>query len=121
MKCLIVDDSKLMQDRILEVAQKISGIKIVGQAKNSMEAYQMFNEYNPDLVILDIRLPGENGIQILEKIKKANDSVKVIVLTNYPYSQYRKKCIELGADFFLHKSEEFDQLPSVMENIVNII
>lgn len=121
MKCLIVDDSKLMQDRILEVVEKISGIEIVGQAKNSLEAYQMFNKYNPDLVILDIRLPGENGVQILEKLKKINNFVKIIVLTNYPYPQYRNKCLELGAESFLHKSDEFDQLPFVLENIVNMV
>jgi len=51
-------------------------------------------------------------------IKRQKPSVRVIVLTNYPYPQYRKRCMELGAEFFLDKSTEFDRLPAVLQQII---
>ena len=115
MKLLIIDDSQLMQDRISSALSELEEIKIVGQATNSFEAYSMHKKYKPDVVILDIRLPGESGIQILEKLKKEDKKLKIIVLTNYPYPQYRKKCLELGADYFLDKSNEFNKLPQLLK------
>lgn len=74
----------------------------------------------PDLVILDIHLNGKNGIQVLEEIQAEKNPPTVIMLTAYPYPQYRKKCFELGADYFLDKTVDFEQIPQVIEEIENL-
>jgi DNA-binding NarL/FixJ family response regulator len=61
-------------------------------------------------MILDIRLPNINGIEILEKIKRDMPSIKVIVFTSYPYPEYREKCLELRSDFFFDKSSGLDDV-----------
>ena len=76
------------------------------------------NGYNPDVIILDIRLPGENGIKILEKIKNSKSETIVIMLTNFPYPNYKVKCMALGADYFLDKSTEFELVEKILEEIV---
>jgi DNA-binding NarL/FixJ family response regulator len=67
------------------------------------------------VVILDIRVPGGSGFEVLQNIKQGQAAPIVIVLTNYPYSVYRQKCLQAGADFFLDKSTEFDQIPALLE------
>jgi len=117
MKLLIVDDSILLQERITTALSELKNIEIVGHAKNSFEAFKMFNKFLPDIVILDIRLPGENGIKILEKLKLKSPDVKIVMFTNYPYPQYKKKCIELGADYFFDKSNDFTSLTEIIWNM----
>lgn len=58
------------------------------------------------------------GIDLLEEIKKKNPNTIVIMLTNYPYLQYKKKCAALGADFFLDKPTEFAKLIKILRDIV---
>ena len=72
----------------------------------------------PDVVILDIHLPGSSGIEVLEAIKKDKPAPIVIMFTNYPYPQYRKRCMDLGADFFFDKSTEHEKLTEVFKRLL---
>lgn len=116
-KVFIVDDSKLVSDRLIVMISELPGIEIVGQAKNAQEAIDSIQKLKPEVVILDIRMPGGNGFDVLEKIKKDKSDTLVIMLTNYPYPQYRKRCMELGADFFFDKSTEFHKVIDVLKKI----
>ena len=121
MKVLIVDDSAIVQERLMSMFDDQKGIQIVGQAKNGIEAIKFIKQYKPHVVILDIRMPGGNGIDVLGQIKQIDPSIKVIMFTNYPYSQYRIKCLESGADYFLDKSEEFDKIPKIINQLAKTI
>jgi len=114
----IVDDSEILRERLRSILSDIKGVKIVGEAEDVATAKEFLTASTPDVVILDIRMPGGSGIDVLEMIKRQKPSVRVIVLTNYPYPQYRKRCMELGAEFFLDKSTEFDRLPAVLQQII---
>jgi len=119
MKVLIVDDSELICQRLVDLLREFKEIKSVELAGNAEEAYASCSEVYPDVIILDIHLPGENGIKILEKIRKKNNIVKIIILTNFPYPQYRKKCMELGADYFVDKTTEFASISDILKTIYN--
>ncbi len=118
MRVLIVDDSTLICERLKDVLSELTEIEIVGEARDGLEAVNFIRKLNPDVVILDIRMPKKNGIEVLQDIKKNEPHPIVIVLTNYPYPQYRKKCIEAGAEFFFDKSTEFDKVPKVLEQLI---
>ncbi len=120
-KLLIVDDSSLVRERIASIIKDNHQIKIVGEAADSIEAMALFSKFLPEIVILDIRLPGENGIEILKKIKNVAERTKVIILTSFPYPQYRVKCLELGAEFFLEKANAFDSLDGAIKSIIKDI
>jgi DNA-binding NarL/FixJ family response regulator len=96
---------------------ELAGIEIVGQAENVAEAISAIQNLQPDVVILDIRLPDGNGIDVLRNIKQDGVGPMVIILTNYPYPGYRQRCLNAGADFFLDKSTEFDQIPALFERL----
>jgi DNA-binding NarL/FixJ family response regulator len=118
MKVLIADDSEYMRERLIEMLSELKNVEIIGQAQDAPEAIKSIRELRPDVVILDIRMPGRNGIEVLQKIKKYKKAPIVIMFTNYPYPQYRKKCMDLGADFFFDKFNEFDKLIDVLEKII---
>ena len=119
MKILIADDSKLIRERIIEMISVIPGVEIVGQAENSGEAIVFIEVLKPDVVILDIRMAGGGGIEVLKKIKQKKIEIVKIILTNYPYSQYKTKCFELGADYFFDKSTEFNKITGVLSNLIH--
>ena len=96
---------------------EVMEVENISQAKDSPEALSSFQKLNPEVVILDIRMPGKSGIDVLQEIKKATQPPLVIVLTNYPYPQYRRKCIEAGADFFFDKSTEFNKVTEVLKQL----
>ena len=110
MRLFIADDSEILRVRLVDMLSEIEGIEIIGQAQESLDAIESIQKLNPHVVILDIQMPQVNGIKVLEAIKKNNHHLKVIIFTNYPYPQYRKRCMDLGADFFFDKSTEFEKL-----------
>jgi len=116
-RVLIADDSEAFLQRLVAMLTKLSEIEIVGQARTVQEASKAVRELRPDVVILDIRMPGGSGIDVLEGMKRELLSPVVIVLTNYAYSQYRKKCFETGARFFLDKSGEFEKVSEVLRSL----
>ncbi len=118
-RVLIVDDSALIRERLKTMLSEIAGVEIVGEAEDKMEAIASNDRLHPDVVILDIRLPRGNGIEVLQNIKGNNPSVTIIMLTNYPYPQYRRKCMEAGADFFLDKSTEFEKVSEVLMKLTH--
>jgi len=114
-KVFIADDSLIVREHLVTMLEELAGIEVVGQAENVAEAISAIRILKPDAVILDIRMPGGSGIDVLQNIKQDDLAVLVIVLTNYPYPVYRQKCLQAGADFFLDKSTEFDQIPELFE------
>lgn len=117
MKVFIADDSREIRNRIVTMLSDLETIDVIGQAENVEDAINSIREINPDVVILDIRMPGGSGIDVLENIEKKNRLPVIIMLTNYPYPQYRKKCMDAGADFFFDKSGEFEKVIEVVSGI----
>lgn len=116
MKVLIADDSEFIRQRIVDMLSEIEGVVVVGQACEGQEALDLFYETHPDIVILDIRMPKRNGIEVLSEIKKDRCQSVVIMLTNYPFEQYRLRCMEAGSDYFFDKSSEFEKVLDVLKN-----
>jgi len=117
MRVLIVDDSKIVCKGLQQMLINIADVEIVGQAHNAKDAIRFISESKPDVVILDIRLPDLSGIDVLKNIRDKKLPIRVIMLTNYPYPQYRKKCEELGADYFFDKVAEIKEIPNVIEEL----
>jgi YesN/AraC family two-component response regulator len=117
LKVFIADDSALVRERLAALISEIEGAEVVGQAGDAPEAFEGIQHLRPDVVILDIRMPENNGIQVLEAIKKSAAAPVVIMLTAFPYPQYRKKCLEAGAEYFFDKATEFEQVAEVLKKI----
>jgi len=112
-RVLIADDSAVIQQRLCSLIADMNGLEVAGIAQDAQEAIQQHEALRPDIVILDIRMPRGGGLRALEAIKKLSPETKVVVLTNYPYVAYRKRCAELGVDYFFDKSTEFEKVKSI--------
>jgi DNA-binding NarL/FixJ family response regulator len=121
MKILIVDDSVELRQRLVKMLSELPEIKVIGQAKDTAEAIESISSLRPDSVILDIRMPVGSGIDVLKKIKRDYPSVRVIMCTNYPTAQYRKRCLDLGADYFFDKSAEFENIARIIRQLTQNI
>jgi DNA-binding NarL/FixJ family response regulator len=117
LKVFIADDSLVVREHLVTMFDELEGIEVVGQAENVAEATAAIRKLQPDLVILDIWMPDGSGIDVLQDIKQHGPAPVVIILTNYPYPEYRQRCLNAGADFFLDKSTEFDQIPDLFEQL----
>jgi DNA-binding response OmpR family regulator len=105
MNILIVDDSVLLQDRLKKTLTEVNENISVCLACNCKEALDMFTRHFYDKIILDINLPDGSGIQLLRQFKKTKPGTDVIMFTNYSTAEFKKNCMELGADHFFNKSE----------------
>ena len=113
----VVDDSDFVRERLIEMLSELQEVEIVGGTGDPGEALAAVREMVPDTVILDIRLPGKSGVEVLRDLKKEKPSPMVIILTNFPYPQYRKECTEAGADYFFNKSTEFNKIANVLTGL----
>ena len=110
MKVLIVDDSAVVRAALIKLLASIEQIEIIGQASGAAEAIRVIRKLRPDAVILDIHLPDRSGLEVLKIVKRSKRAPMVVVLTNSAYPELKKKCLDTGAEFFLDKAKEFEQL-----------
>jgi DNA-binding NarL/FixJ family response regulator len=118
MKLLITDDSDAIVNRLVAALSEVDGLEVVGRAGTVLEAQRAVRLLRPDVMILDLHMPGGSGVEVLDGIRREGLSTIVIVLTNYNDAPYRKKCLEKGAQFFLDKSADFDQVAGVMKTLI---
>jgi DNA-binding NarL/FixJ family response regulator len=89
-------------------------VEVVGCAQNGLEALERILDLKPDVVTLDVRLAGFNGIRVLEEVKHRLPETTAIMLTNFPCSLYGNRCLALGADYYFDESLEFEKAVDVI-------
>jgi DNA-binding NarL/FixJ family response regulator len=117
MNIFISDDSPVVRVRLAHIFDDVEGVKIIGEAQNVKDSIDSIKKLNPDAVILDLNMPDGNGIEVLKSIKTSNSKTKVIILTNYPFPQYKKICMEFGADYFFDKSNDFNKIVDIIKEM----
>jgi len=115
MKVLIVDDSAVVRVRLADLLLEVEGVESVAQAENGQQALELVKSLKPDVAIVDVRMPRRSGIDLLEDVRKSKQTLKVIMLTNYPTPENREKCLSLGADYFFDKSSEIEEVVNALK------
>jgi len=115
LKLLIVDDSTIVIERLLEMISESTSKTEVFSASSFSEATEIIQNNRPEIVMLDIHLPDRNGIELLGFIKEKYPTIKAIMLTNQVSENYKSICDKLGADHFIDKSSEFEQIPAIID------
>jgi CheY-like chemotaxis protein len=111
---LIVDDNMKFVERMIAMLDELDNVEYINVANNYDEARQSLASEKHDLVLLDINLPGKNGIELLRKIKFEEATCNVIMISNHHDEYYREQCRELGASYFLDKSNDFGMVPLIV-------
>lgn len=119
MNIFLVEDSAVIRDRLHTLIGGVANATLAAEADNQDDAVDGILAALPDLVILDLHLASGSGMEVLRQIKTRQPAIQVIVLTNYGYPQYRKRCIGLGADYFLDKSRDIGTLEVLLADLAS--
>jgi DNA-binding NarL/FixJ family response regulator len=121
LKVLIVEDSPLILERMTSILSDLDCISELQNSCNGLDVIDKVAQQQPDVLLLDINLPGKSGLSILKEIKRNKYSTTVVMLTNYSDQYYRNLCADLGAEYFLDKSTEFEKIPLLLSNIFGCV
>lgn len=113
MKVLIVDDSPAIRARLAGLIGEVDGVD-TSEASGADQALDHVRREATDLVILDLHMPGKNGLEILPLLKATAACPLVVVLTSHPTELHRRQCLALGADYFFDKSRDFARVVDVV-------
>ena len=113
-KVLIVEDSPIVRERLVGLIADLRNVAIVGQVGDGFQAQALFRQHRPDAVVLDIQVPGINGMDLLAQFKREQPACVVMVLTTYAFKELRQRCFALGAEHFFDKSMEFERITEVL-------
>jgi CheY-like chemotaxis protein len=113
-RVLVVDDSPEVRARLVAMLVEVSATHIVEEAANGDDALLRIEARAPDIVFLDLHMPGKNGLSVLAALKAKPSPPVVVVLTNHPTEHYRRECMAHGADYFFDKSKHFDRAVEVL-------
>jgi DNA-binding NarL/FixJ family response regulator len=109
-RVVLADDHVFVRDGIKSLLENEANIEVVGEATDGLEALVAVENNQPDLLILDIRMPNMTGIEVVEKLRTQNNLVKIVMLSMHESEEYVLKSIKAGADGYLLKGsskEEF--------------
>ena len=113
-KVFVADDSPIVRERLISLLTELPNVEVVGETGVALEAIDSIRRLKPTAVVLDISMPGGGGMSVLETIKKDDEAPLVIMLTNFSNEPYRRRCLQLGADYFFDKSSEFEKVIQVL-------
>jgi two-component system, cell cycle sensor histidine kinase and response regulator CckA len=114
---LIVDDSAEIRARLREMVTPLPGVGHVEAVSCATDARRAIHSQPPDVVVLDLHMPLGSGFQVVEAVRAAPRHVTTIIVTNDPSSQWRRTCLQAGADFFFDKSTEFQRAIDVVAGL----
>ncbi len=118
MKLVIADDNGGFLKRLVLILSAIEGIEIVGEAQSVPDAIDVIRRARPDVVILDLNMPGGSGLDVLRTFRSRSSAPVVIVLTIGSRGEYQARCLSAGADYFFEKSSDLRNMILLLKDLV---
>jgi len=110
-RVMIVDDHRIVREGLRQVLADYEGVQVVAEAAHGAEALQALRSGQAvDVVLLDIALPGRDGLEVLKQIQSEFAGLPVLMLSTYPDNQFAVRCIRAGAAGYLNKSADPDDI-----------
>jgi DNA-binding NarL/FixJ family response regulator len=118
LRVLLVEDNWIYRETFKDNLRQHFPVMSVVEAENADQALQKTKDTPPDLIFMDIRLPGMNGLQLTQRIKKDFPKIPVVILTGYDLPEYREAAIQYGADgFFVKESLDWQTIAALVKSI----
>lgn len=118
-KILIVDDHEVVRDGLRNILLSLENVSIAGEAGDGEEAIKLYNTVRPDLVIMDISMPGMNGIEATRIIKEKDPEAKILILTMHDNQEYLNQIIRSGAKGFILKNTDKEELLEAVKTVAS--
>ncbi len=117
-RVLIVDDHAIVRQGLRRILEEAKGMQVGGEAANGIEALKMMRMGKWDVILLDISMPGKNGVDTLKQIMEWNRDAKVLILSMYPEDQYAVRLMKAGASGYMTKETAPEQLVEAIRRVV---
>jgi DNA-binding NarL/FixJ family response regulator len=117
MKILICDDHKIVRDGLRQILQQLEEVTFIGEARDGNEALTILKVDVYEVVLLDISLPDQNGLEVLKYIKSKWPSTNVLMLSMHPQEQYAIRALKLGASGYLTKDTASEELIAAIKKV----
>ena len=104
-RVLVVDDQPPFREAVRMVVEMTAGFQVAGEAVNGQEGIEMTQTLRPDLVLMDVQMPGIDGIEATRRITELDDPPHVVVMSTHESGDYQETAVLAGADAFIAKSE----------------
>lgn len=117
-KILIIEDSEIFIERLRCILAEIKYKMKLFTAGNYEDAIYLIKNELPTIVLLDIRLPGKSGIDVLRTINQAGIDVITVVISNLASKPYREACFNFGVRYFIDKSNDFERVSPLINSIL---
>jgi DNA-binding NarL/FixJ family response regulator len=118
LRTLIVEDNKIFREAFKKGLVDCYPSMVIEEAGNADEVLQKIKGGPPHLIFMDIRLPGVNGLQLTQRLKKDFPDINIAILTDYDLPEYRQAAVQYGADrFFVKNSFKWDDLEALVQSI----
>jgi two-component system nitrate/nitrite response regulator NarL len=118
-RVVLADDHVFVRDGIKSLLENEANIQVVGEATDGLEALKIVETEQPDLLILDIRMPNLTGIEVVEKLRSQNNFVKIVMLSMHESEEYVLKSIKAGADGYLLKGSSKEEFLKAVYTVSN--
>ncbi len=116
-RILLADDHTMFREGVKQVLSGTADYSVVGEASNAQEVLEKVQRIPLDVVVLDISMPGRDGIEVLKQLKESKPQVHVLVLSMYPEDQYASRAIKAGAAGYLTKNKASAELIEAIRRI----
>lgn len=117
MTILIADDFAPIRKSLRRMLEPLSNVRHLVEAADGTEAYELLTRLRPNVLILDLQMPGKTGLELLQDPNLDLSNTTVIVLTNYSDEGHRQQLEQLGADYFFDKTTEFEKIIDVLKEL----
>ena len=117
----IADDSVVVREKLKEALEETDFIKVVGESGDAVQAITDIRRLDPQVTIIDIRMPGGGGLPVLQDLKACTPDRVAIILTSFPFPQYRQACLAAGADYFFDKTKDIQQMTEILVELASKI
>jgi DNA-binding NarL/FixJ family response regulator len=116
-RVLLADDQELVRSGFRLILELADGIEVVGEASDGREAVRLAKELQPDVVLMDVRMPEVDGIEATRRLRQAGVEARVLVLTTFDLDEYVYAAVRAGASGFLLKDAPRDQLVTAVRTV----
>jgi two-component system, NarL family, response regulator DegU len=116
-RVMIADDHSMVRQGLKQILELEDDIAVVAQAANGEEAVRLAREHKPDVILMDINMPGTNGLQAIKELKQDKHPYKVIVLTIHQDREYLFKTLQMGSEGYVLKDAEPSVLIEAIRNV----
>lgn len=117
LRVLIADDHALVRSGIRLLVESLDGLEVVAEAGDGLETLELVRSHRPDVLLLDLTLPGLNGLAVLDRLRSVPGAPQVIVLSMHSGPEYVARALNSGAAGYLVKDSAFDELAAALEAV----